>query len=781
MKRNKISVILNIIGMSASLMVLLVLFAQVWFDFRFNRNFKDYENIYRFEEHVNYDARDYSYDQGTLRPLIEKFEKCSPDVLVACDYEDCDLGLNLKIIYDDNGTVRKYDMPTAMSDSSLPKVFSLKFIAGSADDFCHENDAIISEDCAELIFGNDNPIGKTLMREMTGDTFKVVGVYENLPENCSIINGMIFNEGDFDLTLPNHYIHVGFFRLRDGADVDKVLEDFRKVYGDFTQASGKKDVDSNEIDIRLTPIAETHFLNDTRPSAKASANPTHTIILLSIAFLFLLIAIFNYINFSMASIPFKINDINIEKVFGASRRRLISVQLMSSVTICSLSFVLALVLMEIVAGSQFASFSSCSLEVKDNLTAIIICFALALTAAVAGGLITSVYSTSFAPGNVLKGAFAISGKGVLFRRTSLVAQYILSCVFMICGLMISRQTNYMLKKDNGFKTENIVHANTNLYYRWQICFDELSSNPEILEVTCGDSPISTWLSSRSKLISKDNEPVWYSIRTAYHNYFDFFGFKLADGRFPHEGEFGVAVMNETFAATYPDHKIGSKLSSDYGKDCEIIGIVKDFNARPLMHSNEPMVYFIDNLNYGDLFFKFKSDDISKTVSQIEKVMRERINAGGADGSQIAITTTFLDDDIEHMYQKEIGQTRLISASSLLCLLIALIGVFGIVYYETRVMRKEIAFRKVNGATTSEIIKALTMKYILISTIGFAISVPVRIMILKWWLSGFAYHASISIWIFILTYMIITGLSVVTVILRSYSAASENPVDALKTE
>ena len=162
-------------------------------------------------------------------------------------------------------------------------------------------------------------------------------------------------------------------------------------------------------------------------------------------------------------------------------------------------------------------------------------------------------------------------------------------------------------------------------------------------------------------------------------------------------------------------------------------------------------------------------------------MRERINAGGADGSQIAITATFLDDDIEHMYQKEIGQTRLISASSLLCLMIALIGVFGIVYYETRVMRKEIAIRKVNGATTSEIIKALTMKYILISTIGFAISVPVSIMILKWWLSGFAYHASISIWIFILTYMIITALSVVTVILRSYSAASENPADALKTE
>lgn len=241
--------ILNIIGMSISLMVLLVLFAQVWFDFRFNRNFKDYENIYRFEEHVNYDARDYSYDQVTLRPLIEKFEKCSPDVLVACDYEDCDLGLNLKIIYDDNGTARKYDMPTAMADSSLPKVFSLKFIAGSADDFCHENDAIISEDCAELIFGNDNPIGKTLTREMTGDTFKVVGVYENLPENCSIINGMIFNEGDFDLTIPNHYIHSDSFAY----EMEQTLTRFLRI-SEKPMVILRKLQEKTEIPTKLTYV-----------------------------------------------------------------------------------------------------------------------------------------------------------------------------------------------------------------------------------------------------------------------------------------------------------------------------------------------------------------------------------------------------------------------------------------------------------------------------------------------------------------------------------------------
>ena len=339
----------------------------------------------------------------------------------------------------------------------------------------------------------------------------------------------------------------------------------------------------------------------------------------------------------------------------------------------------------------------------------------------------------------------------------------------------------MLEKDNGFKTENIIHAKANLWYRWHECFDELLKNPEIIDVTCGDSPMDAGLSSRSELMSKDNTPVWYSIRRGFYNYFDFFDFTLVEGRFPREGEFEVAVVNQTFAETYPDYQVGSKMRSMDRHEYEIIGVVKDFNARPLMHKTEPMVYFMHNMNYGDLFFKFKSDNISETTKWVEKAMRDRINSLGHDGSLIAITTTFLDDDIENMYRKELGQSKLVTSSSVLCLIIALLGVLGIVYFETRVMKKEIAIRKVNGATTAEIIKELSRKYILTGTIGFIIALPISLMILNWWLGGFAYHTEISVWIFILSYLIIALLTAATVIIRSYSAASENPVDALIME
>ena len=787
MRRTRISNVLNIIGMSVSLMVFLALFAQVWHDYRFNSNFEDYKNIYRFEMPVVYDADDYTYSQVISRPYIEAFEACSPDIEVACDYKDI-RGLELETVYSDvDGTVRKHEIAQVETDSSFPNVFSIEIVDGTLEEYNVKNAALISENHAKTIFGDRSPVGEHLTTEFNINEYKIVGVYKTLPENCSVINGLLVNEGDDDLSMPNYSSHCGFFRLRDGARAEDVLESirmtFRNLVHDDAVAAGMGEKYERDIypNLRLTSLSDIHYSDDIRPGVKPYADSTQTLVLLSISILFLLIAVFNYINFAIASIPFTINEINVEKVYGASRERLILVQLKNNFIICLVSFGIAIGLMEAVAGSQFASFSCCSLAVGDNVPAIAIGLTVALVAALAGGLVSALYSTSFEPGMVLKGDFAISGKGTAFRRISMVSQFVLSCVFLICGLMISRQTDYMMQEDNGFISENVVRVNVNLWYRWHRCFDEFMKNPEIIDVTCGDSPMSEGVSSRSELMSKDNEPVWYSFRNGYDNYFDFFDFKLVDGRFPNKGEFGVAVINETFAATYPDYQIGNKIMSMYRREYEIIGVVEDFNARPMMHEREPMIYHIDNLNCADMFFKFRSDDISETVKWIEKSLRDLVSSSGANEDEISVTATYLKDDIENMYRKEIGQGRLINSSSILCLLIALIGVLDIVYFETQVMRREIAIRKVNGATTWEVIKSLLGRYVLVSSIGFLLAVPVSILIMNMWLSRFAYHTDMSVWIFLLAYLIITALTAAVVLLRSYSAASENPAEALKKE
>lgn len=760
MKTKRIGTILNIIGMSVSLMVFLVLFAQVWYDYSFNRNIADYRNIYRLEQPEKSDANDYRYDYIVrTKAEIERFRSSSPYIVAACDYAELDMTVDFKMCFNDNGEIKKFDMPWTFTDTAFPTVFELDIVAGSTDAYNKENAALISEGYARTIFGDRDPVGEILTLEMFQYEYQIVGVYKDMPENCTVINGLLVNDGGNEETFLA--VHTGFFRLMDGADPEEVV----KSFPDCPQGT------------RLTPIAATHFLDDTRESIKPYANRTQLLILLSISLLFLIISIFNYINFSIASIPFNINEINIEKVYGASRGRLIFKQLKTNLIICLIASVLAVGLMEIVSKSQFASFSSCSLAVKDNITAILICLAVAITAAATGGLATALYSTSFAPGMVLKGEFTISGKGTSFRKVSMVLQFILSCVFLICGLMISRQTDYMVSQDNGFESENVLHMKTIFHDSWQDYFDELLKHPGIAEATCGESPIQEGTSSRNHMLSKDRIDEWYSIRFANDNYFEFFGFELIEGRFPDKGETGKGIINETFAKTYPDYQIGSKL--DWPLESEIIGVVKDFNARPLMHKTEPMLYIAgSDYNHGDLYFRLNAENQEETIQWLEETV------GGLfsfNGDSLAWESSFLEDDIEHMYRKELGQAKLITSSSVLCLLIALIGVLGIVYFETQVMKKEIAIRKVNGATTWEIISRLLIKYMSISSIGFIIALPLSILIMKWWLAGFAFQAVMPIWMFLLAYLMIMVLTAAVVILRSISAARTNPAETLKKE
>ena len=761
MNRKRISTILNVIGMSISLMVFLVLFAQVWFDYSFNRNFEDYPNIYRYEEPFDNPADGYTYNHIVDKDVIEGFKSSgSPDIVAICDYADSELMvLDFKMCYNDDGEIKKYDIPWTTADTDFPKVFELDIIAGSTDGFDRMDAALISEDYAEFIFGDRNPVGEVLTLEMFQYEYPIVGVYRTLPENCAILNGLIVNDGGSQDTFIG--CHAGFIRLRDGADPEEVL----------------KSLPGHKQGARLSPITKTHFLGDVRPGFKPVANRAQVLILLSISILFLVISIFNYVNFSIASIPFRINGINIEKVYGASRGRLISDQLRSNMMMCLISFVLAVIMMEAVAGSEFASFSSCSLAVKDNVAAIMICLSVALASAAAGGIVTSLYSTSFTPGMVLKGEFAMSGKGTSFRRVSMILQFILSCVFLICGLMINRQTDHMVNQDNGFESENVLHMKTIFHDRWQNHFEILLKNPEITAVTCGHPPMDEGESSSRQMMSKDMVNEWYRIRYAHTDYCRFFDFELIEGRFPEEGETGKAIVNETFAGMYPDCTIGSRL--DWPTDHEIIGIVQDFNARPLMHGMEPVLYVIGaDYNHGDIYLKLDSDNKEETVRWVEKTL------GGLftfNGDELPWEASFLKDDIENMYRKEIGQAKLITQSSVLCLLIALIGVLGIVYFETQVMRKEIAVRKVNGATTWEIISSLLIRYMLICSIGFVIAIPLSVLIMNWWLSGFAFRTEMPLWLFILAYMIIMVLTAAVVIVRSYTAASENPVEALKKE
>lgn len=760
-----VPMLLNIIGLGIAFSVFLILMSQVWYDYRYDR-FEGGKDVYAVEIPSFQEGL---YSPQILRPLIQMVADSSPNIAETCDYFVMTRNDQVGFVQMKDGTgedVTAYGISYAWTETSVLDVFSITLVDGRREDFAKEGDALISESAAKRFFPDRNPIGETFTVEFEHEG-RITGIYKDRKENESMINGILVHEGERDMSLPNYNPHSCYVKLKPGADLEQVREAVGKV-----ELAGIKD-------IRLTQIHDTWFEKDKeRWSGEKGGNKLLCIILFTIALLFLGIAGFNYVNFSMASTPFRIREINTKKVFGASRSSLITRQLLRAIAIVGCSFLLGILTMKTLCGTQWASFLTGDMAPSSNVTVLCLGGAAALLLALLSGLIPALYSTSFQPALVLKGSFALSAKGGGLRTVTLILQYVLSFLFILCAMMLQRQTSYMVHNNElGFNYDRVLKMESHAFTRVKDVAEELRNIPGVIGVARGDTPIEGGMSSMSEMREGD-DIIQYSFRNISPEYAEFFGLKLIDGRLPYPGESDVALANESFHEALPSFGIGKSIPTMYGKNVTVIGILKDFHARTLEHDYSPLVLLVsDEWNYASFMIRVQPNaDVPDILQKAKRIYSEM---KGLD--EAGIDVGFLDKDIERLYEQEIRQTRLIRMSSFLSLIITLIGVLGLVWFDTRFMRKEIALRKVNGATRKEILTQLGRKYLLIVAVGFVVATPVAIAICQRWLQHFAFRTNMPIWIFVLALAVVTLITIAVVITQGWLAASANPVDSLKNE
>jgi len=764
-KTRWVPMLLNIIGLGIAFSVFLILMSQVWFDYRYDR-FEDGKDVYAVEIPSFQEGL---YSPQILRPLIQMVADSSPDIAETCDY--CIMTRNDQVGFvqmkDGNGEdVTAYGISYAWTETSVLDVFNITLVEGRREDFAKEGDALISESAAKRFFPDRNPIGETFTVEFEHEG-RITGIYKDRKENESMINGILVHEGERDMSLPNYNPHSCYVKLKPGADLEQVREAVGKV-----ELAGIKD-------IRLTQIHDTWFEKDKeRWSGEKGGNKLLCFILFTIALLFLGIAGFNYVNFSMASTPFRIREINTKKVFGASRSSLITRQLLRAIAIVGCSFLVGILTMKTLCGTQWASFLTGDMAPSSNVTVLCLGGAAALLLALLSGLIPALYSTSFQPALVLKGSFALSAKGGGLRTVTLILQYVLSFLFILCAMMLQRQTSYMVHNNElGFNYDRVLKMESHAFTRVKDVAEELRNIPGVIGVARGDTPIEGGMSSMSEMREGD-DIIQYSFRNISPEYAEFFGLKLIDGRLPYPGESDVALANESFHEALPSFGIGKSIPTMYGKNVTVIGILKDFHARTLEHDYSPLVLLVsDEWNYASFMIRVQQNaDVPDILQKAKRIYSEMKRL-----DETEIDVGFLDKDIERLYEQEIRQTRLIRMSSFLSLIITLIGVLGLVWFDTRFMRKEIALRKVNGATRKEILFQLGRKYLLIVAVGFVVATPIAIAVCQRWLQHFAFRTNMPIWIFVLALAVVTLITIAVVITQGWLAASANPVDSLKNE
>ena len=778
-RKTGVSTLINILGMSVAFAAAMILMVQVRWDTTYDANFEGHEQVFRMENNWIDDGL---FSSHFCRPMIERIRLSSPNIEAVGTM----MGLGNQVYYREGDKESAVTVPAILVDSTMFSVFPFEWVEGSAREFTAAGTAVINEAFAELFFGDESAIGKILQ---TGDgtTARIVGVFKNSPRNYSMHYGIFENLGDKWIDKTDEWSFPAFVKLKDPSQAKEtasaMLDELIAFFGDNIDAD---EVDSVRKGFRLSNLHDAHFERDVRAS-EAAANKAVMVTLAIIAILLILIAIINFINFAFAEIPFRIKNINTRKVLGDGRGSLIGRQLLHAGLIALIAFAIACLIMHVVAGSSWASYVSDSLALKDNVGILALMLGVALVSAVIAGLAPALYSTSQPAALVLKGSYGTSVKGKALRNMLVGLQFVLSFLFILMALFVGVQTKFMIGKDMGFDEARVLQ--TWCGYPAGNQRDALRShllqNPSIEAVTFADSPIVSDQKMGWSRTGDDGNQVFMEVLPVDVNFAEFFGLQIVDGRdfreSDNQNEAGSIMPNETFMQMFPQFHVGS-LMTGHVDDCEIIGVVKDFNFKSLQHAMAPLVLY----NWGSKGWRSFGQMYVRTVpgadfKEVSDYIKKAICKFDPRREPHMVTVSHLDEGIENMYQSEQSLGKLITIASFVALLIAIIGIIGLVFFETQFIRKEIAVRRVNGATVGSILMMINKKYLIMAGASFVIAAPVAYWLMTAWRKGFAYQAPVPVWIFIVALLAVAAITLAVVTLQSWRAANANPVESLKNE
>ena len=778
-RKTGVSTLINILGMSVAFAAAMILMVQVKWDSTYDKNFEGHEKVFRMENNWMDDGLFYT---GISRPIIELIRTASPNLEAVGTLKEG----GQQVFYKEGDKESAITIPYAQIDSSMLSVFPFEWVEGSAKEFTTRGTAILNEAFAQMIFGEESAVGKLLL---TGDSdqYRIIGVFKNTPRNYSMHYGIIANMGDWFLHEGNEWSFSAYLKLYNPAQVRETESAILDALApDLFEGSSDEEIAKYRKGFRLSNLHDAHFERDVRANI-ASANKSITISLAAIAILLILISIINFINFAFAEIPFRIKSINTRKVLGEGRGSLIGRQIVNAGIIALVAFALACLIVHVVSGTSWASYVSDSIALKENIGILAITLGVALLSAVAAGIAPALYSTSQPAALVLKGSYGTSVRGRSLRNVLVALQFILSFVFILMALYVNVQTKFMANKDMGFPQENILQVWCGYYAggAHNAVHDKLLQNPSIVDVTFSDNLIVSNQKMGWGRTGDDGKQVFMEVLPVTDDFVRFFGLQIVEGRdfqeSDNQSETGCFIANETFIQSFPQYHVGS-LVGGHVDNTEIVGIVKDFNFKSLKHPMGPLVL----LNWGKTQWRNFSVMYVKTApgadfKEVSDYIKETVCAFDPSREPDQVAVRHLDEWIENMYQSEQSLGKLITIASLVALLIAIIGIIGLVFFETQFLKKEIAVRRVNGATVGSILQMINKKYLVMAGSSFVIAAPIAYYLMTAWRKGFAYQAPVPVWIFLVALIAVAAITLAVVTLQSWRAANANPVDSLKNE
>ncbi len=692
---------------------------------------------------------------------------------------------------------------TGYAEGNFFTFFSFPLLSGNASSLTKPNVVFLSQTSAKKYFGNSDPLNQLLVvNNQFGKTdYTVGGVYADMEDNSDIRYNMLFsletlknpvnlNGNDWAATdnLNSQYLYT-FFLLNKNADIQALQNKLTVL-----RTALKKDKDG--VIFRLQPLADMHLgstLNDNYP---VNGDMKYIYMLGVISFLILLIAWFNYINLSTANSFKRANEVGVRKVIGASKKNLVIQFICESLLINLLAFLSAIILVMLLQPLFNKLFDkNISLQNITTTSTWLYAFGFLLIGSLLSGAYTAFALAGFKPVETLKGKISKTTKGILLRKSLVVAQFAISIILIIATIVIYTQLHFMQNKKLGLNPNQLlvirgpqVGEDSILSLNKRAFKNELAGKSFIKSIcTTGSIPSGNYNFITSgftqPLSRKGDEVKSYSFAIIDNNFLNTYQIPLIAGRDFTEAECKVewnknskVLMNETaikqLGFNNPQDALNTRIQWDERK-LDIIGVVKDYNHTGVKRAIDPIIFYpANNSNY--ITVKLTPDNMESKISALQKIYK-------SDFAGNPFEYFFIDDNYNKLYASEMQYGNIFTSASLWAIFIACLGLFGLVTFTVESRTKEIGVRKILGASVSNIVSLLSTDFLLLVFIAFIIASPVAWYFMHQWLSDFAYRINISWWIFLVAGVTSISIALITISFQSIKAAIANPVKSLRTE
>lgn len=788
LKKQKVYTFINVFGLAIGLAFCALIFLYVQDELSYDRFHENKDRIFRVEQrYFNADGSVRHDGVNGSIPLGPTLKQDIPGIETYTRYLRHD-----HYIKSNKEAIREL---VHYADEDIFKIFSFRFIAGDQETaLVNSNSVVVTKDKALKYFGEINVLGETLKirKEEDFEDYTITGVVEEGPNNSTFRFNLLIPVKDdiryrppfidrWDMNLYQTYVLLE--EQVEARGLEPTLAEFRERYDTGFNQTLRELYHIPEGQIastyHLNPLPEIHL--------NSVSDPMYSYILSGIAIAILLIACINFMTLSIGRSSKRSKEIGMRKVVGAFRHQLMFQFWGEAFLICGVSMTLGIVLAEaFLPVFNFLSGKALAFNYLENWSTFAAIFGILLITGFVAGSYPAVILSNFKPVTTLKGSMKLSGSN-FFTRSLVAVQFALSVMLIISTLVMKNQLQFIRAQDLGYNAEHVVYIPLNQLNGIDVANNfrnAIGSHSDIVDITATGTTVG-FRGSHGYGVEHEGENKHINVFTVESNYIDFMELELVAGRNfdPNMATdtTDAVIVTETFlrefGVTDPIGKPIPMLKPDevaHG-GAIIVGVVKDHYFQSLYDEMDPAFLSMNPAwGHGNLLIRIRPENMQETIALIEDTWKAII-------PEIPLNYRFLDEDMYEEYANDERWTTIINYSSWFAILIACLGLFGLVTLTISSRIKEIGIRKVLGASILQISGLFAKDFVKLIVIGVVIASPIAWYAMNKWLLNFAYHVNVGLIHFALASLIVLIIAVATISIQTIRAGRTNPAETLVNE